>query len=160
MGGGSLRWPQHPLSMHVIWFLLHKHKQATQHDRLKPVSTNMVRPQKHFIYLWEEQKKYTNRSKIRLELEAFIKFGPMESGVGNGGSALSWRSSNFFRWNRILLYLCLNSVILCEQLTLWEVTWLLPKEYLSVFPSTFVREWQWIIDQMFIKKTFLGLSMR
>ena len=32
----------------------------------------MVRPQKHFIYLWEEQKKYTNRSKIRLELEAFI----------------------------------------------------------------------------------------
>ena len=75
MGGGSWGDPNtHSQCMHVIWFLLYKHKrqQATQHDRLKPVSTNMVRPWKHFIYLWEEQKKYTNRSKIRLELEAFI----------------------------------------------------------------------------------------
>ena len=43
------------------------------HDRQKPVSTIMVLSQKLFNFLiWEEQKKYTNKSKIRYELEVFI----------------------------------------------------------------------------------------
>ena len=101
------------------------------HDRQKPVSTIMVLSQKLFNFLiWEEQKKYTNKSKIRYELEVFISEQRLWSLVSSKveketkpvlSAEVHWIFSDvtvFYYFSELSYF-----VILCAQLTLREVAW-------------------------------------
>ena len=123
--------------MRDLLFLLYKHKcqQATQHHAWSsktgiynngPIAKAFQLP--HLI--WEEQKKYTNKSKIRYELEVFISEQRLWSLVSSKveketkpvlSAEVHWIFSDvtvFYYFSELSYF-----VILCAQLTLREVAW-------------------------------------
>ena len=116
------------------------------HDRQKPVSTIMVLSQKLFNFLiWEEQKKYINKSKIRYELEVFISEQRLWSLVSSKveketkpvlSAKVHWIFSDvtvFYYFSELSYFVCAADI---------KGSSMTPtKEYWSI--STLFREWQW-----------------